>query len=202
MKNVEQQLTLMGYESQTYLIGINQFISKEITIVKHKLLENKIWDIVDEADTITLPNGRLLFTKKPSFWNYSFNSDVKIINGEVVRVWRVGEYGSQMQEWVLNVTKETSYSSYSQYVTGMTDEIFEDLIDKFFTKASQLVPNLERLPYFIAMLIHTGYQQDELLAEIASSQTLADVERFVETLQKCEELGIPVTDYREVFNYS
>ena len=202
MKNIEQQLALMGYEKETYLIGINQFISKEINIIKHKLMENKSWDFTDENDTVTLPDGRLLFTKKPSFWNYSFNSDVKIVDGEIVRVWRVGEYGSQFQEWVLGVTKETPYSEYSKYVIAMTDEVFEELLDKFFEKVTKLVANKERLPYFVAMLIHTGYQQDTLLAEIATNQTLEDVARFVDTLQKCEELGIPVTDYREVFNYS
>ena len=205
MQETLTKLNLLGYNTDAYLVGLNQFISKEITIVKHQCLPESHASqfFEDEESTVLLPNGNILFTEKPAFWNHNFSSDMVLKNGETVREWSPSGYGNLLQEWVFEVKEHNiSYNEYGQYCRHMTDETFTELVDAFYEKATLMVNNPNRLPQFVSMLINTDYADAELMAEIADSYTDEQVDNFIEAVKRCKDLKLPITDYREVFNFS
>lgn len=205
MNEALKKLNLLGYNTDSYLVGLNQFISKEITIIRHECLPvNEVnYYFEEESSAVELADGKILFTEKPSFWYTSFTSDIVIVDDKPVRQWKVSGYDTSFQEWVFDVkAQKLSYSEYSQYCRAMNDETFIELVYAFYNKASRMVSKLDRLPQFVSMLINTEYTDGNLMAEIASTYTDTQIEKFIESIKQCKKLSLPVTDYREVFNFS
>lgn len=205
MQETFKKLHLLGYETETYLVGLSQFISKEINTVKHESLpeENQFFFSDTEESAKPLPNGMILFSERPRYWHYSFSSDVVLEDGVQVRKWDVNSRDNALQRWVFDVDAyKLSYSDYGHYCRPMTDEVFVELIDAYFEKVSNMVEDVNKMSQFVALLINTDYADSSFMAEVAASYTSERIEKFIEAVEKCKQLSLPVTDYREVFNFS
>lgn len=205
MQNTFEKLNLLGFKVDHYLVGLNQFISKEIIVVKHETLpEEHFTDYFEEESAVPLTNGQILFTKKPGFWYNNFVSDIIVENDEKKRTWRSSEYSVAFQEWVVRDAKGNlpNYSEYGKYCRTMDDETFSEFVDLLYAKVEKLVPNISRMNQFMGLMLNTEYSDEKLMAEIASTYTELQVQRFLESVEKCKALSLPITDYREVFNFS
>lgn len=204
MEQTFNQLVALGYEIDSYLVGLNQFISKEKIVIKHQSRpEEPFSDYFEEGHAQTLANGLTLFTKKPTMWYEDFASDIIIEDGVKKRTWRVAGFSSSFQEWVVSDgTRKPEYSAYSMYYRNMDDATFAEFIDRLYRKVSSMLPTEERMPELMSLLINTEFTSDELMAEIASTYSKEQVEKFIEAVKDCNKLELPITDYREVFNYS
>lgn len=204
MQKTFNQLVSLGYQIDSYLVGLNQFLSKEKIVIKHQSRpEEPFQEYFEEGSATLLPNGVTLFTKKPSLWYEDFSSDIIIEEGIKKRTWRVSGFSHSFQEWVVsNGNDKPEYSSYSMYYRNMDDATFAEFVDRLFRKVSSFLPDEELMPEFMSLIINTDFTSDKLMAEISLNHSKAQVEKFIEAVKQCNKLELPITDYREVFNYS
>lgn len=202
MQETFNKLNLLGYTVDQYLVGLNQFISKEIVVVRHESLPaDHFGEGFEEEATRPLPNGQLLYTEKPRFWNYNFISDVIIEDGVKARTWRSNGFSNALQMWAVGANANTSYSQYSRFCGTISNDDFVELIDRLYDKIVSFV-NVEDAPQFLTLMLNTDFDNDSFMAEIANTYSAKQVEKFIDAVEKCNQMSLPVSDYREVFNYS
>lgn len=201
MQETFNKLNLLGYTVDQYLVGLNQFISKEIIVVRHESMPADNFGEGFEEETRLLPNGMILHTEKPRFWNYNFISDVVLQDGVKTRTWRSNGFSNALQMWAVGADASTSYSKYSRFCGTISNEDFIELIDMLYDKIVSFV-NVEDAPQFLTLMLNTDFNNDAFMAEISNTYSAKQVEKFIDAVEKCNQMSLPVSDYREVFNYS
>lgn len=191
----------MGFVHSVFLVGVNEHINKKVNIYYHELTPMQALNSYSfNSSSKVLPNGMTLVENNYSFGDCFLRDDTVPEKESVKTEWTFKKY-EPITRWLAGDNAPKHYGTRRFYVSHVSEDIMQLIINDMYNELVRLTNGDHEVIYKLVPMLHANnYQSLPVMVEIARISSREEAKKFVELIQKTEDMKLPVNDYQLLFD--